>query len=76
MLFSIAVFVVPSESCFLGLSMLSLEVLLLPNALAGLRNVNLHAQVSRQAQHFVDLGGAVITLQTLRCRFRRTRSAL
>ena len=56
--------------------MLSLEVLLLPNALAGLRNVNLHAQVSRQAQHFVDLGGAVITLQTLRCRFRRTRSAL
>ena len=38
-----------------GILVLSLEVLLLRIALAGLRGVNLDAQISWQAQCFVDL---------------------
>ena len=39
----------------LGILMLSLEALLLRLALAGLRDVNLDAQISWQAQFYVDL---------------------
>ena len=54
-----------------GMLILSLEVLLLRIALAGLRGVYLDVQISWQAQHFVDLEVQTLwqctTLSTLKC---------
>ena len=54
--------------------MLSLEMLLLRNALTRLRDVNLEVQISWQAQRFVSLKcrlrGGRNALRTSQCRFR------